>query len=272
MCARTGFWTAADGSRVLWARDNGSDKRSELWELRVDMDGADGPVYEWVDVSPEFREYGFAGYLAVLRFQGYALVQQPNAHTRNLIELPKLPYPSGMVAGSMDVSDGWEYVPAVVESAGADSVARSVPAVWRINVADYRGDDSDIALVNVPGMDGWDPRDFLGDETFDGDDEIVEPAAETMEIPEIPAKTSGDAVVYVTMPDMMTVRECPALQGLDKVRSFRTSQGRKVAYVAVSKGVRCVIAYRSRYRRGSDPTVEQAIKEFAAARGFALTA
>ena len=48
----------------------------------------------------------------------------------------------------------------------------------------------------------------------------------------MPPKVNSFAVSYCTMPDLMMAKECPELQGLGPIRHFRTSKGRKVAYVA----------------------------------------
>jgi hypothetical protein len=61
----------------------------------------------------------------------------------------------------------------------------------------------------------------------------------------------------------MMAKECPELQGLGPIRHFRTSKGRKVAYVASANG-RCVVAYRARYERGSDRQLEKAVADYVA--------
>lgn len=98
--------------------------------------------------------------------------------------------------------------------------------------------------------------------------ETVEPAPITQEIPEVPPKVDNKAVTYATMPDLMTAKECPALQGMGHIRYFRTSKGRKVAYVASANG-KCVVAYRARYERGSDMVLETAVAEYVKSLGFA---
>ena len=79
---------------------------------------------------------------------------------------------------------------------------------------------------------------------------------------------NSKAVTYATMPDLMTAKECPALQGMGHIRYFRTSKGRKVAYVASANG-KCVVAYRARYERGSDVVLETAVAEYVKSLGFA---
>ena len=96
----------------------------------------------------------------------------------------------------------------------------------------------------------------------------VEPEAATQEIREVPPVTNSKAVSYASIPDLMPAKDCPELQGLGWARPFRNAKGRKVAYVASGDG-RCVIAYRSRYKRGSDPQMEAAIVNFVATLGFA---
>ncbi|KAB6874836.1 hypothetical protein GBK05_10610 [Bifidobacterium longum] len=97
---------------------------------------------------------------------------------------------------------------------------------------------------------------------------VVEPAPVTQEIPEMPPKVNTFAVSYATLPDLMTAKECPALQGMGHIRYFRTSKGRKVAYVASANG-KCVVAYRARYERGSDMVLETAVAEYVKSLGFA---
>lgn len=191
MCVpKTGFWCAPDIDGVdfhlYWARWNGSDKRSQLWELSVKVDG-ENSLYRWTDVSARFREYGFQGYLGALKFQGYTVAQQPNGYTRNLTEMPRLPYPAGMLAGSEDMSDGWTYTPAVAEDPGADTVAVTRPAVWTIRVADVpAGSDDDVQGLPLPGLDDdfFTPRDIVAiDDDYEDvwDDETSPTAAEIAE-------------------------------------------------------------------------------------------
>lgn len=98
-----------------------------------------------------------------------------------------------------------------------------------------------------------------------GEDEFLddEPAPITQEIAEVPPKVNTFAVSYATLPDLMMAKECPELQGLGPIRHFRTSKGRKVAYVASANG-KCVVAYRARYERGSDRQLEQAVADYVA--------
>ncbi|NEG55448.1 hypothetical protein [Bifidobacterium platyrrhinorum] len=98
-------------------------------------------------------------------------------------------------------------------------------------------------------------------------DDFAEPEADTMEIPEVPPTPTGTAVSYATLPTMMRAKDLPQFAGLGSIRAFR-SQGRKVAYVAASKGV-CVIAYRDRYTPGTDKSLEAEIATHVAKLGFA---
>lgn len=114
------------------------------------------------------------------------------------------------------------------------------------------------------------PTEVEDESKWAGEDEFLddEPAPITQEIPEVPPKVNSKAVTYATMPDLMTAKECPALQGMGHIRYFRTSKGRKVAYVASANG-KCVVAYRARYERGSDATLETAVAEYVQSLGFA---
>lgn len=67
--------------------------------------------------------------------------------------------------------------------------------------------------------------------------------------------TGDDTQIYLT--------KDTELQGLGPIRHFRTSKGRKVAYVASANG-RCVVAYRARYERGSDRQLEKAVADYVA--------
>ena len=108
--------------------------------------------------------------------------------------------------------------------------------------------------VPVPETDdSWVDDEFMDDE----------PEPDTQEIPEVPPKANSFAVSYCTMPDLMMAKECPELQGLGPIRHFRTSKGRKVAYVASANG-RCMVAYRARYERGSDRQLEKAVADYVA--------
>lgn len=93
--------------------------------------------------------------------------------------------------------------------------------------------------------------------------DMEEPAPITQEIAEIPPKTNELAVSYCTLPDLMMAKECPELQGLGRIKAFRTSKGKKVAYIASANG-KCVVAYRVRYERGSDAVLEKAVADYVA--------
>ena len=164
MVAKTGFWFAPDCSRVLWARDNGSDRRCELWELFKTP-----TEFVWRDVSEQFRAYGFAGYLGALRVQGWTVSQQPNAHTRDLVETPHIPYPSMMLAGGAADNDGWRYMAGMVSNPSADMVGMSRAAEYRIARAAVSVSDlSDLhGCLTLPGSvpDGFSADDF----TVEGD-------------------------------------------------------------------------------------------------------
>lgn len=334
--AKTGFWTNTEGTRLYWARWNGSDKRSELWELTYDIQPDDvlESAYVWRDISSQFAEYGFVGYLATLKFQGWTCTQQPNGHTKHLVEMPRLPYPAALLTGGTTDS-GWTYTPAVIDEPGADTVGHTKPAEWRCRVSDVpEGADTDVAGLHLPGWttdmdffgsareyvfcasglyegDGWfvdDAADRAVVEPVAVESESVEPepkkapkvkktavkapkkarkkaskksretvakpacrepAAVTQEIPEIPPKTTGKAVVYATVPTLVKARDIPEMAGMGYPRYFRDSNRRKVAYVAAN-GDRCVIAYRDRYARGSDAALEKAVADYVAGLGFDL--
>lgn len=265
MVSRTGFWVDQKNTRVLWARDNNSDKRSELWELRV-TDSA----YEWHDIRDAYRPYGFAGYIGILQYQGYTCVQQPNWFTRNFVQLPKLPYPAGLLAGTTVVDGSWQYVAAVTVEPSADTDGYSIPAFWTCPKTAYTADNVDDLPADdyMYESDGYEPT---REELAEADRAMLEPSPVTQEIPEVPPTTNGNAVVIVTMPDMMPAKDCPELQGLGYIRHFRTSQGRKVAYVAAAKG-KCVVAYRQRYKRGSDKQLETDLADYVTRLGYTLTA
>lgn len=106
---------------------------------------------------------------------------------------------------------------------------------------------------------------------------MVEPEAVTRELPRVMADADAEAgtvvstsanVVEVTIPELVAAREFEPLQGLGKVKWFRTAKGRKVVYVACD-GTRCVVAWRAnRYERGTDKTLEKQLADYLARRGF----
>lgn len=99
----------------------------------------------------------------------------------------------------------------------------------------------------------------------------TEPKADTQEIPEVPPTTDRKAVSYAVLPTLVKARDLPEFKGLGYIKYFRTSQGRKVAYVAAKDG-KCVIAYRDRYKRGADKHVEAAVAAYARKLGFEVAA
>lgn len=242
--SRTGFWVNKDNTRILWARDGKSNKASELWELSEDFE-----TYEWVDVSSRFREYGFAGYLAVLKFQGWTCVPQPNGFTKNLCEMPKLPYPTGLLTGNHCDEGSWTYIKATYTDTTCDNEAQFWPARWVCDKAACEDDVSDMP-------------DNMGE---------IEPEPVTTEIPEIPPQVNAKAVSYATLPDLMAAKDCPELKGLGRARVFRASNGRKAAYVASANG-KCVVAYRARYERGSDRKLETELAAYVRELGFEMAA
>ena len=160
---------------------------------------------------------------------------------------------NGMRSSSVDLEHGWMLIPdsermktvPVPVPTGMDAktvggiVAHpSIDANWKCEEERFTSN----VQWPVPM-----PEDAILEDEFMDD----EPAPDTQEIPEVPPKVNSFAVSYCTMPDLMMAKECPELQGLGPIRHFRTSKGRKVAYVASANG-RCVVAYRARYERGSD--------------------
>lgn len=137
---------------------------------------------------------------------------------------------NGMKSSSVDLEHGWLLVP----------------------------DSERCGIVRVP-VPVEDESKWAGEDEFLDD----EPAPITQEIAEVPPKVNTFAVSYATLPDLMMAKECPELQGLGPIRHFRTSKGRKVAYVASANG-RCVVAYRARYERDSDKVLEQAVADYVA--------
>ncbi|OZG68257.1 hypothetical protein [Bifidobacterium eulemuris] len=253
MVVKTGFWVNPGNTRVLWARDNGSDKRSELWELFDNFDS-----YEWRDVrgalTNELKEYGFAGYLAVLRSQGWSCVQQPDGFSKQFQALPKLPFPDALLSGSTCESGGWTYLAAEIVQPSADTVAYEVPARWVIDVNDVVGDISDVGrLRGAPDAAV-----------------VVEPEPVTAEIPEVPPTVNGRAAVRCTVPAMIPAKELPQLAGLKRPKHFRDARGRKLVYVAHDDG-RCVVAWRETYT-GGDAELEARVADYVRSIGFELGA
>lgn len=141
---------------------------------------------------------------------------------------------NGMRSSSVDLEHGWMLIPdsermktvPVPVPTGMDAktvggiVAHpSIDANWKCEEERFTSN----VQWPVPM-----PEDAILEDEFMDD----EPAPDTQEIPEVPPKVNSFAVSYCTMPDLMMAKECPELQGLGPIRHFRTSKGRKVAYVA----------------------------------------
>lgn len=181
---------------------------------------------------------------------------------------------NGMKSTSIDLEHGWLLVPdsercgivRVPVPTGMD--AKRVDAIKADPLVDMNWrNDGERFLSGVH----WPVPVPVEDESkWAGEDEFLddEPYPITQEIPEVPPKVNSKAVTYATMPGLMTAKECPALQGMGRIRHFRTSKGRKVAYVASANG-KCVVAYRARYERGSDMVLETAVAEYVKSLGFA---
>ena len=181
---------------------------------------------------------------------------------------------NGMKSSSVDLEHGWLLVPdsercgivRVPVPTGMD--AKRVGGIQADPLVDmnWRNDgERFLSKVHWPV-----PVPVEDESKWAGEDEFLddEPYPITQEIPEVPPKVNSKAVTYATMPDLMTAKECPALQGMGHIRYFRTSKGRKVAYVASANG-KCVVAYRARYERGSDMVLETAVAEYVKSLGFA---
>ena len=188
----------------------------------------------------------------------------------------------GMKASQADLEHGWFLVPDNERKAYGFTVpvltGMDAKSVSGITVADFESrwtceNERFTTIDHWPkqGMVRHLPPTEVEDESkWAGEDEFLddEPAPITQEIPEVPPTVNNKAVTYTTMPDLMMAKECPALQGMGHIRYFRTSKGRKVAYVASANG-KCVVAYRARYERGSDMVLETAVAEYVKSLGFA---
>ncbi|WP_172146980.1 hypothetical protein [Bifidobacterium panos] len=223
----------------------------------------------WRDVSEQFRAYGFAGYLGALRVQGWTVSQQPNAHTRDLVETPHIPYPSMMLAGGAADSDGWRYMAGMVSNPSADMVGMSRAAEYRIARAAVSVSDlSDLhGCLTLPGSvpDGFDVDDFSDGGEFDDEPEPV-----TREIAEVPPVV--DDTTRVVRVSTAVIPAGIACKDLDvfkaygrRPRAFRDSRGRRVAYVAFD-ATGGVIAYRDYYQ--PDNVADTAIADYMAAHNL----
>lgn len=281
MVRKTGFWSAPDGTALYWIRDNRSVKRDECWELTV-KDGECGPVFVWTERRDLLQGVGVAGLTALLRGKGWTITQQPNGVTRRTAAPIRLPYPSPMVNGSKDCG-GWEYDDGGDRNRDGDYYAPHARS-WSIDAAELDADSyKDVDAMHLKGMtDGWTISDMVEMALMDDDDAengtravtshaAAEPAATTQEIPEVPPATNADAVVYATVPTMVRARDIPEMRGMGRIRQFRTGTGRKAAYVAAHDG-RCVIAYRDRYKRGSDAAMESKVRDYVAGLGYEIAA
>lgn len=183
----------------------------------------------------------------------------------------------GMKTSQSDLEHGWFLVPDNERKAYGFTVpvltGMDAKSVSGITVADFESrwtceNERFTTIDHWPkqGMVRHLPPTEVEDESkWAGEDEFLddEPAPITQEIPEVPPTVNSKAVTYATMPDLMTAKECPELQGLGHIKEFRTSKGKKVAYIASANG-KCVVAYRARYERGSDKQLEQAVADYVA--------
>lgn len=183
----------------------------------------------------------------------------------------------GMKASQSDLEHGWFLVPDNERKAYGFTVpvltGMDAKSVSGITVADFESrwtceNERFTTIDHWPkqGMVRHLPPTEVEDESkWAGEDEFLddEPAPITQEIPEVPTKVNTFAVSYATLPDLMMAKECPELQGLGHIKAFRTSKGKKVAYIASANG-KCVVAYRARYERGSDKQLEQAVADYVA--------
>ena len=170
--AKTGFWADAEGTRALWARAAGSERRSELWELRVIIDEQhpENSVYEWVDARDEILHFGcgFTGYLGALRFQGWTCVPQPSKSSDIPHVLPHIPYPSAMLSGKTTANEfcdhGWTFID---PDAGKDVKERTgARRRWTCPVMGVSADDErDVRDMKLEGCEVWEffgtPGDYV---------------------------------------------------------------------------------------------------------------
>lgn len=206
---------------------------------------------------------------------------------------------SGMKASQTDLEHGWFLIPDCERKAYGFTVpvltGMDAKSVSGITVADFesrwtcegerfttvdhwseQGMVRHLPSVEEPAEDDEPVPEFPGDEPSAADwteyyesladayaADMEEPAPITQEIAEVPPKVNTFAVSYATLPDLMMAKECPELQGLGHIKAFRTSKGKKVAYIASANG-KCVVAYRTRYERGSDRQLEQAVADYVA--------
>lgn len=206
---------------------------------------------------------------------------------------------SGMKASQTDLEHGWFLIPDCERKAYGFTVpvltGMDAKSVSGITVADFesrwtcegerfttvdhwseQGMVRHLPSVEEPAEDDEPVPEFPGDEPSAADwteyyesladayaADMEEPAPITQEIAEVPPKVNTFAVSYATLPDLMMAKECPELQGLGHIKAFRTSKGKKVAYIASANG-KCVVAYRARYERGSDRQLEKAVADYVA--------
>lgn len=103
---------------------------------------------------------------------------------------------------------------------------------------------------------------------------VAEPEAITQEIAEVPPKPVATKVVGVSdgvkvreivIPSGVACRDIPELAGRERLRHFRDSRGRKLAYVA-GRGAGTLVAWREIYVRGADVDLEARVMAAAAER------
>lgn len=302
---KTGFWINPEHTKLYWIRDHRSRKRDELWSLSLESSGC-GPVFVWTDKSGEIRREGASVYCARLREADWVITQRPNGcQASRGAEMPRIPAPPLMLEGKSgtvfaSVQGVWDYTPG--ETVNQYETLTWREPTWRAYAAEFEPDDyKDVDDTRIPGRGDdffsisdlvdiakHDPVDDV--DTMESPEPVVEPVKpeprevssrsasncaepkpDTQEIPEVPPTTNKDAVTYATLPSLMRARDLPEFNGLGFIRYFRTAAGRKAAYVAARDG-KCVIAYRDRYKRGSDEAMESKVRDYVASLGYEFAA
>lgn len=302
----TGFWINPDKTQLCWIRNYRSRKRDELWSLSLESSEC-GPVFVWTDKSGEIRREGASVYCSRLREAGWVITQRPNGcQASRGAEMPRIPAPSLMLDGKSgtvfaSVQGVWEYAPGETVSEYETLTWRE--PTWRAYAGEFEPDDyRDVDDTRIPGRgdDFFSISDLVDIAKHDPADDVdtaespepvadyvkpdsrevssrsassrqTEPKPDTQEIPEVPPAANTNAVTYATLPSLMRARDLPEFAGLGFIRYFRTAAGRKAAYVAARDG-KCVIAYRDRYKRGSDAAMESKVRDYVASLGYEIAA
>ncbi|MBT1161233.1 hypothetical protein [Bifidobacterium sp. SO1] len=218
--------------------------------------------------------------MGVLQYRGYVCVQQPNGFTRNMVELPKLPYPSGLLAGTTAEDGAWRYVPAQTVEPSADTPGYTISGYWTCPKAAGTDSVDDLPDMlpddSVPDSGVWDDAEPTPAETAEYYAMLADDYAPTEEFPEVPPTVNADATVIVAVESVIPAgvmsKDIPALKPYKRknVRYFRDKTGRKLAYVG-HDDTSCAVVWRDWYMH-DDAELDAEVADYVTSLGYRLAA